>query len=102
MPTVGHQVGHDIRGDLLDGSLRDTATLTDEAGSQQWNVLDTLPQWWNHHWEDLKPVVKVLPELAFGDTFFKILIGGGNDPYIDLDRFGAADALEFSFLKHPE
>ena len=46
--------------------------------------------------------VQVAAELALGDVFFQIAIGGGDDADVDLDRLGAADALERMPFEHAE
>lgn len=70
--------------------------------NQQRNVLDPFAQGGYCQRKNFEPIVKILSELAFGDTFFQVLVGRGDDPYIDLDRVGAADALELAFLEHTE
>ena len=34
--------------------------------------------------------------------FIEIAVRRGNHPHIDMDRFGTADATDFTFLQHPQ
>ena len=43
-----------------------------------------------------------MPELAFPGSLREIVVGGGDYPDIELDALGAAYALKFAFLKHPQ
>ncbi len=44
--------------------------------------------------DDAQPPVEVLAEFALFDHFAEVAVGGGDDAHVDLDRLGAADALD--------
>ena len=52
--------------------------------------------------EDVEPVVEVLAELAVGDQLLEVAVGRRDDAHVDLDRLGAADALELALLQHAQ
>ncbi len=50
----------------------------------------------------LSSIVQVLAKLSRADGTFEVLIGGGHDAHIHLDRLSGADRLHLSVLKDPE
>ena len=52
--------------------------------------------------EDVEPVVEILAELAVGDQLLEIAVGRRHHAHVDLDRLGAADALELALLQHAQ
>jgi hypothetical protein len=52
--------------------------------------------------EDIEAIVKILAELALLDRLQQVAVRGGQNAHIHLDRFVAADALEFPLLKNAE
>ena len=61
-----------------------------------------LPQRRDRDGKDVEPIVKVLPKPAFADLFLKVSIGRCDDPHIDFDGMGRAQALKLAMLNHPE
>ena len=51
---------------------------------------------------DIQAVKEVFPEMSLFHGLAQVLVRGGNDPYIHIDGFSPADALEPVFLQHPE
>jgi hypothetical protein len=50
---------------------------------------------------DVEPVVKVLPEGAFGDHVFEVAVGGCEDTDVDGVFPCAADTAHLAVLQHP-
>ena len=51
---------------------------------------------------DVEAVVQVLAEPAGVDLVEQVAVGGGDDPGVDLDGLGVADALELALLEDAE
>ena len=52
--------------------------------------------------KDIQAVVEILAELSLRDRFPEILVGGGHQAHVNLDRVGASQPLEFPLLQHAE
>ena len=69
---------------------------------QQWNILRTLAQTGEAQWDHIQPIVEILPEVACLDFLFERLVGGGQDPDVDVNGDVIADAADFAILEHPQ
>ena len=53
-------------------------------------------------WEDVQAVEQILAEPTRADRFGQVVVGGGNDPNVDLARDVVADTLVLPLLQHPQ
>ena len=51
-------------------------------------------------WNDIDPIVKIFPQRAPGQAQRKVDVGRGDHPHIDFELSIAAQALDFTLLKH--
>jgi hypothetical protein len=56
----------------------------------------------DNNWKYLETEIEILSEMPISDKVFQVPMGGRDDSDINLNGFGAADALNFLFLQHPE
>ena len=73
-----------------------------EVFQQQGDILDPLAQRRDANRQHVQAVEEVLPETAGGGQGLQVLIGGGDDADIAVNRGVAADALELLFLQQPQ
>ena len=66
----------------------------EEVLDEQRDVLAPIAQRRQRDRDDVEPVEQVLAELAVRDRLLQVAVGRGDDPDVDLDRLGAADAAE--------
>src|SRR5262249_7373083 len=66
------------------------------------NLLLALAQGWNANGNDVQPVVEILPKRALLERGAQILVGGGKDPNVNLQRFRSAQPLELAVLQDME
>ena len=62
------------------------------------DVLGPLAKCGNAQIDHVQPIEQILAERAVLDRFGQVAVGGGDDADIDLDRLGAADAIDLAFL----
>ena len=101
-PAVLEQHLHAASGDagnFLAGAFADPL---DKGLHQQGDVGHPFPQGREIDGNHSDPVIEVFPELPFPDQLLQILVGGGDDPHIDLDRAMVADPLDLLFLQDPQ
>src|SRR5262249_10150319 len=67
---------------------------------QERNVFAPLAERWKLDGNDTEAIVEVLAKAAFGDLLGEVLVGGGNDPDVDIDLFGTAEGADFAFLEN--
>lgn len=68
-----------------------SADLIDKIFSEKRDVGLSFVQRRDLDHDHAEAMVKVFPEVAFGDLVLKVLVGGGHDPHIDYDVLVAAD-----------
>src|SRR6185369_7134552 len=92
---------HAIERGLVDLLLRQTLALSqiEEVADQVGNVLKPLAQRRQSQRHDVEPEEQVLAEQALLDQDPKILVGGGDDADVALDRRAAADRGVFALLQ---
>jgi len=66
---------------------------------EQSNILFSFSKRRNLNRKNLEPIKQITTEGSVGYRSIQISIRGGYDANVDLDGLGAADPLEFSFLK---
>ncbi|GKT29028.1 hypothetical protein ADUPG1_005122, partial [Aduncisulcus paluster] len=54
------------------------------------------------HPEDIKPKIPILPEATIFNLSFEILVGCGNNPYVNLTSLFLPDSFILSFLQNPK
>ena len=52
--------------------------------------------------EDVEAVEQILTQRAVRDRRLHVLVGRRDQPDVDLERLGAAEALELPLLQHPQ
>src|SRR5262249_13574968 len=90
---------HDLIRDRLDLLPLLLGELLNEVAGEQWNILAPLAQRRQRHRKDVQPVIEISAELPFLNHASQVLVGGGNDPHIDLKGMAAAQPLELLLLK---
>ena len=83
---------------MLDSPTLLLADLGGEELDEFGYILLAFVQWRNVNWDNVQSVEEVFAERAFLDFLVQIFVGGGNDAHVDLNRFVAADACDFTFL----
>ena len=78
------------------------ANLATKCSTSARQVVEPIAQRRQVDREDVEPVVEVLAELALRDQRLEVAVGGRDDADVDLDRLGAADALELALLQHAQ
>ena len=76
--------------------------VLEKIAGQGGNVLAALGETRNMNADHVQAVEQVFPEVAVANQLFQILVGGGNDAHIHMDRGGTADPVEFVFLQHTQ
>ena len=69
---------------------------------QQGDILDPLAQGGNANRQHVQAVEEILAETAGGGQGLQVLVGGGNDADIAVNRGIAPHALELVFLQQPQ
>ena len=77
--------------DLHAGAAVLAAELGEEFAGQERNVLLALAQRRDEERDDVEAVEEIFAEVAVGDLLFEILVGGGDEADVDVERLGAAD-----------
>lgn len=67
----------------------------DKEGDVFWAVAECVAL----NGEDVEAIKEVFAEGALGNGCFQVVIGCGNDAYVNANGFCAAEAFEFTFLK---
>src|ERR1051326_2326264 len=63
------------------------------------DIFQPLAQWRRRDRRYVEPVVQILAETPFGDSFLQIDIGCGDDADVNLDPFRAAEPVNLPLLK---
>ena len=86
------------RSKVLDSPTLLLADLGGEELDEFGYILLALIQWRDVNGNNVESVEEVFAERAFLNLAMKIFVGGCNDAHVDLNRFVAADACDFTFL----
>ena len=95
----------DIQGagiDIFDGKTVLLVELGNEMLSQYGNIRQAVPQRRKAQLEHIEAIVQILAEGARLNRFFRILVGGGNDPDIYRDGPGGPQGQDVLILKDPK
>ena len=93
---------HRFRRHALDVPVQFAVHAGEEVFQQQGNIVDPLAQRRDADRQHVQAVEEVLPEAAGGGQGLQVLIGGGDDADIAMNRGVAPDALELLFLQQPQ
>ncbi|MNF80821.1 hypothetical protein D3C84_630740 [compost metagenome] len=74
----------------------------EEMLGQGRNVFATIRQPWNVDADHVQAVEQVLSELARVHQGFQVLVGGGDDAHVHLDRYMAADPVELTIGQYAQ
>src|SRR5213593_1642702 len=99
-PMIGHQCLYGILRESLNFSSDFFRIFPQEVGRQERNIRSNLAQGGHSYMNDVEAEKKILPETTLFDLFLQVLIGRGNQPYIDRDRPAATHPFDFAFLKN--
>ena len=97
-PVVRLQQGHGVVVDGRDRHAVGVGVLAHEVLAQDLDVARPLAQRRQVHVDDVEAEIEVLAELAGADLFFQVAVRGRQHADIDLDRLGAADAVDLALL----
>ena len=86
-------------GDAHAGATGALGLFGEHGGAQLGEVGEALAQGREAQGEHVQAIIEVLAEAAFGDRSLEVDVGGGEDPYVDLEGAVAADGLEGAFLQ---
>jgi hypothetical protein len=73
--------------------------LAQERGDEQPQVLTPFPQGWEEETEPGEAGEQIRAEVLLNDERVRVVVSGGDDPEVDLDRMGGADRLHFLLLE---
>src|SRR5688572_24124062 len=71
-----------------------------EERDEEGDFLQALPERGDMDFDDVEPVVQILPELATAQGQLEVPIGRGNDPGVHVNHVVAADSTEAEILKN--
>jgi hypothetical protein len=74
----------------------------DEMFRQKRDVVATVSERRNQKRQDCEPIVEIFPKCSSFHQSRQLLVRGGNNSDVHLNRPRAADRFDFSFLKHAE
>ncbi|MCY1350908.1 hypothetical protein D9M69_371540 [compost metagenome] len=69
---------------------------------QRRDVLAAVGQAWDVDADDVQAMEQVLAEFALAHQVFQVLVGGGDDPHVDLHRRVPADPVELAVGQHAQ
>jgi len=78
------------------------AELDEELFYERGDVFLAVAEGRDEEGDDVEAVEEVFAEVAVGDLFFEVLVGGGDDADVDVDGVGGADGKEALFVEGTE
>ena len=94
--TLPGQIFQCCLGQALGFHAELAGTLLQKMAGQHGNVFTTLAQGRQTQANDVQPMKQVFAKHTLFDTLLQILVGGGNDPHVSLDRAMAANTVEMA------
>ena len=101
-PGIRRQRRQRARVDAAHALADGLRVLLDEVLAQHGDVAGPIAQRRQRDRKDVEAVVEILAELAGGDLLLEIPVRRRDHAHVDLDRLGAADALELALLQHAQ
>ena len=98
-PVIAREHVDRGRGDPADVTVMFLREFFEEVVDEQQEIGLSLAQRRHEHGEHVEAVVEVFAEGAGRDRALEVLVGRGDQPYVGLDRFGAAHTLELALLQ---
>src|SRR5215470_6427967 len=98
--TIAHQA---LEGVCREGEalvLQELCVAIHEVLGEEGNLRGALAQSGDGDLDHVQPIVEVVAEAARRDRLLKVLIGGGENPHVDLDGGPSTDAGELAVLEH--
>jgi len=96
-PIEGHQGGFRARHEQLRLHAQFLAGHAQVVPQQFWNVFPAFAQRRNFDADDVQTVQQVFAKMTRLDPRLQILMGGGDDAYVDLHRRLSAHTIKFTF-----
>ena len=78
------------------------AELLEEFVDEKRDVFLAVAQRRDKEGDDVEAIEEVFAEVAAGDLFFEVLVGGGDDADVDVDGVAGADGVEALFVQSAE
>ena len=97
-PSVTVHPSPDGGGHFQGFSAFAAAVHVDEIAGEEGHVFGAFAERGNADGYDVEAVKEVLAKLAIGDHLGEILIGGGDEAYVEFNRRSAANGADFFFL----
>ena len=97
-PVVLLERGEGGVGDLDVGAAVLLAELGEELAGEERDVFLAVAQGRDVEGDDVEAVEEVFAEVAAGDLFFEVFVGGGDDAGVDVDGRAGADGVEALFV----
>jgi len=101
-PFVVHDNTHGILSGIFDFHSCLLVVLTDEVIDQQGNIFFSPSKRRKMNGKNLETVIQIIPESPLADEIEKVLLGCGNQPYIDSASSGFPHPLYLPFLQHAQ
>ena len=96
------QGGQRVGGDFHSCAAILAAEFSQQLCRQQGNIFFPFAQWRDVKRNHVQTVKKIFAEISFGDFFFQIFIGGGNQTHIDANGLGSADGGELLLVERAQ
>ncbi len=97
-PVVLAEGGEGVFGHLDVGAAVLRAELLEEFLDEERDVFLAVAQGRDEEGDDVEAVEEVFAEVAAGDLFFEVFVGGGDDADVDVDGVAGADGVEALFV----
>ncbi len=101
-PVVGLEGGEGGVGDFYVGAAVLLAELGEEFAGEKRDVFFAVAEGRDEERDDVEAIEEVFAEVAAGDLFFEIFVGGGDDAGVDVDGGGGTDGVEALFVEGAE
>src|ERR1700722_1922840 len=98
-PCSAGQSFHRALGDSLDLLLHSARKARSKIVNQEWDIAGSFTKRRDFNGKDVQTIEQVFSKLAVPDHRRDVAVRGRDDPDIDVNGSGAAQALELVFLK---
>jgi hypothetical protein len=101
-PVILPELGESGVGNFDAGAAVLLAELEEELAGEDGDVFFAVAERRDEERDDVEAIEEVFAEVAAGDLFFKVLVGGGDDTGVYVDGRGGADGVEALFVEGAE